>query len=119
MKAYSEDLRSRIIAAVDQGKPRTEIVATFQVSQASIKRYLKQHRERGNLKAKAIPGRPATKRKALQAGLVAQLEAHPDVTVEEHCRLWEAQGGIKVSRATMGRAIAQLDWTRKKTHQGK
>jgi hypothetical protein len=55
MQAYSQDLRQRILHTVDQGKPRAEIVKTFEVSRATIKRYLKLRRETGEVRAKAIP----------------------------------------------------------------
>src|SRR2546421_11492077 len=61
MKAYSQDLREHVLRAVDQGLSRTEIVRIFGVSSASIKRYLKQRNETGNLAPKAIPGRPPKK----------------------------------------------------------
>lgn len=114
MKAYSEDLRNRIVHAVDQSKPRAEIVVTFQVSQATIRRYLKLRRETGGLSAKPIPGRPPHKRRAVKIGVRAQLEASSDATLEEHCRLWVAEHGRTVSTSTMSRAIKQLNWTRKK-----
>jgi transposase len=59
MKAYPYDLRQRILRAVDQGRPRKEIVSMFGVLLATIKRYLKQRRETGDVQAKPIPGRPA------------------------------------------------------------
>src|SRR5437763_1285263 len=67
MKAYSEDLRERVVHAVDQGYPRAEIVKMLGVSLATIKRYLKQRRDQGHVKAKAIPGRTPKKLAALQA----------------------------------------------------
>jgi len=114
MRAYSQDLRHRILHAVDQGKPRAEIIRTFEVSRATIKRYLKLRRETGEVRAKAIPGRPSKKGAALQAGLLSQLEAYPDATLAEHCHLWETTQGVHVSSATMSRAIQCLAWTRKK-----
>jgi hypothetical protein len=65
MRAYSYELRQRILSAVDQGKSRAEIIKTFDVSRATIKRYLKLRRETGDVKPKAIPGRPAKKGAAL------------------------------------------------------
>ncbi len=114
MRAYSQDLRRRILHAVNQGKPRAEIIKTFEVSQATIKRYLKLRRETGEVRAKAIPGRPAKKGAALQAGLRSQLEAYPDATLAEHCELWESEHSMQVSTASMSRAIHRLGWTRKK-----
>src|SRR5260370_1309287 len=54
----------------------------FGVSLASIKRYLKQRRATGDLSPKAIPGRPSKKYAALEAGMLAQLQTHPDSTLE-------------------------------------
>jgi Homeodomain-like domain len=39
MKAYSEDLRKKILQAVDRGMPKSEAAKTFGVSRSSIKRY--------------------------------------------------------------------------------
>jgi transposase len=55
MKAYSQDLRERILRAVDQGDQREEIIKVFGVSRATIKRYLKARRETGQVKAKPHP----------------------------------------------------------------
>ncbi len=115
MKPYSQDLRERVLRAVDTGLARADIVKTFAVSPATIKRYLKQRRETGHVKPKAIPGRPGHKGAALEAGLVAQLQAHRDARLEDHCQQWEAEHGVQVSTATMSRAIKRIGWTRKKS----
>jgi transposase len=114
MKAYSVDLREKVLRAVDQGYPREEIVKLLGVSRATIKRYLKQRRETGTVTPKAIPGRPPKKLGPLQAELVAQLQAHDDLSLEEQCRLWEQSHGVRVSTTTMSRAIKRVGWTRKK-----
>ena len=114
MKAYSTDLREHVLKAVDQGYPRAQIVKMFGVSLATIKRYLKQRRETGDLRPKAIPGRPSKKYAALQAGLVAQLQANPDLTLEAHCQLWESTHGTWIDHTTMSRAIRRVGWSRKK-----
>jgi len=114
MKAYSKDLREHMLRTVDQGHPRAEIVRMFGVSLATMKRYLKQRRETGDLSPKAIPGRPPKKYAALEAGLVAQLQAHPDSTLEAHCQLWESTHGMWVDHTMMSRASSRVGWTRKK-----
>jgi transposase len=114
MKAYSQDLRQRVLRAIDQGKSQAEVAETFAISTATIKRYLKARRERGQVLPKQIPGRPNIKGAALQAGLLEQLETNPDVTREQHCQMWEERTGIKVSTASISRAQMALGWTRKK-----
>jgi transposase len=114
MKAYSQDVRRRVLRAIDQGKSQAVVAEMFAISTSTIKRYLKTRREHGNVLPKAIPGRPNVKGAALEAGLLEQLRAYPDATREQHCRMWEATHGIKVSPASITRARQALGWTRKK-----
>ena len=115
MKAYSEDLRLRVVAAVDGGMPRSMAARLFGVGRATVKRYLALRRETGALAPRPRPGRRSAGREALRAGLLPQLRAHPDATIAEHCRLWECASETRVSAATMSRVIARdLGWTRKK-----
>ena len=71
-------MRQQVLRAVDEGIPRAEIIERFQVSRATIKRYLKQRRETGNVLSRPIPGRPPRKQAALLMGVPALLEAHPE-----------------------------------------
>lgn len=114
MRAHSQELRQRVLRAVDEGKSRAEIIERFQVSPATIKRYLKQRRQTGNVRPRPIPGRPNVKGRALRAELGRQLEAHPAATLADHCRIWETEHGIPMSSATMSRAIRAVGWIRKK-----
>jgi len=116
MKAYSKDLRIRVLDALDRGTPRAEVVRLFGVSVATITRWRRRRRETGNLAPSPRLGPPAVKMGALRAGLLPQLEAQPDATLEEHCRAWERTRRVRVSTATMSRVIAgHFGWTRKKS----
>ena len=115
MKAYSIDLRERIIESVESGTPREDVAKTYLVSLPTIERYVRLKRETGKLESKPIVGRPSRKGAALHTGLSLQLQAHPDAYLEEHCRMWEERHGMKVSTATMSRAIKRLGWTPKKS----
>lgn len=114
MRAYSQDLRERVLRAVDEGKPRAQIIELFHVSRATIKRYLKQRRETGTVLPRPIPGRTPKKGAVLQAHIIELLHERPDARLEDYCQLWETQHGIKVSPSTMSRAIRQANYTRKK-----
>src|SRR4051812_11424040 len=113
MKAYSEDLRERVVRAVVIGTPRDKVAGMFAVSVPTITRWLRLKRETGSLAPKPIPGPPALKRDALVAALPERLAEHADGTLEEHCSWWQERTGDEVSTATMSRAITALDWTRK------
>lgn len=112
MRAYSQELRDQVLHAVDEGISRAEIIERFQVSRATIKRYLKQRRETGNVQPRPIPGRPPRKKAALQKGVQELLEAHPQASQREYCQWWEAEHGMRVSRTSMSRAIHALGWMR-------
>ncbi|SRR6266566_5478257 len=119
MQASSQDVRHRVLQAIDAGQSQATVAKTLGVSVAPIKRSLKQRRETGHVLLKALPGRPAVKGAVLRAHLRAQLEAYPAVTREEHGRLFQAAHGITVSPASISRTRAALGWTRKKTLNGK
>jgi transposase len=115
MKAYSKDLRIRVIDAVDRGSSQLVVADRFMVSVRTIKRWLQRRRKSGHLAQSPRPGPPARKMGPLRTGLLAQLEAHPAATLEEHCAHWAEAHGVQVSTATMSRVITQhFGWTRKK-----
>ncbi len=120
MKTYSKDLRLRVLAAVDAGKPREQVAKTFSVSMPTIKRWLKRRRQTGDVEPKPIPGRPSRKGALLQRWLPHHLEANDDLTLEEHREAFEEEFGQTVSTSTIGRAIASLPdgpWPIKKSHR--
>src|SRR5215207_3875992 len=95
MRPYSNDLRLRVLAAVDRGMPREEIARVFGVSAPTVRRYLKLRRETGGVEPKPVPGPPARKGAALEAALPTQAKANPDLTLEEHCELFEEAEGAR------------------------
>ncbi len=117
MNAYSKDLRLRVLEAVDRGVPRKEVADLFGVSLSTIKRYIKRRRAGEDLEPRPSPGR---KRRILatseeKRALWEQLEKNDEATLERHCELWEEKRGVRVSLATMSRAIREkLGWTLKK-----
>ena len=115
MNAYSKDLRIRVLAAVDRGERREEIVRLFGVSVATVGRWLRRRRESGEVAPRPSPGRtPSILRTAEERrALRRQLEQNDEATLEEHRELWERERGVLVSVATMSRAIRRLGWTYK------
>ena len=56
MKAYSLDLRTRVLAAIDGGMSRADAVCTFHVSLGSIKRWLHLRQTSGTLASRPRTG---------------------------------------------------------------
>jgi transposase len=117
MNAYSKDLRLRALDAVDRGLPREEVSELFGISRSTIKRLVRRRKAGEDLKPKPSTGR---KRRILataeeRRALWKQLEENDEATLARHCELWEERRGVRVSLATMSRAIRQgLGWTLKK-----
>ncbi len=116
MRTYSLDLRERALAAVDRGMPRKGAVGVFGVSLATLKRWLKRRQETGSAAPKRRPGmrRRVDASAEQRRDLWRQLEENPEATLERHRETWERERGVRVSVATMSRAIRRLGWTYKK-----
>jgi len=56
MKAYSEDLRERVVRAVAIGTPREDVAGMFAVSVPTIERWLRLKRETGGGGTSAAAG---------------------------------------------------------------
>src|SRR5713101_4916815 len=114
MKAYSEDLRQRIVQAVNDRYSQPIVADRYNVSLNSVKRYVKQWRATASLAPQPRPGRPRAIPPAIHAALVAQFDADPDATFAMYCDQWEGATGVRVSQSTMYRAQQRIGWTRKK-----
>ena len=114
MKAYSIDLREKVVAAIDRGMTRAAAAAAFAVSLSTVKRWLRRRRQTGATRPRPIPGRPARLGATLDAGVEERLRAAPDATIAEHCAAWQEATGHAVSPSTMRRAVVRAGWTRKK-----
>jgi transposase len=119
MKAYSKDLRLKVLDAVDRGMARKEVARTFGICVPSIKRWLKRRRETGDVEpSPRRPGPVARKGALLDGWIPNQLENNPDLTLEEHCEAFEEDSRVAVSTATMSRRISRLSpggWPLKKS----
>jgi transposase len=117
MEIYSKELRIRVLAAVDRGMPRREVVEIFSISLTTLKRWIKMSREGKDLSPGVSTGR---RRRILstpeEEGLLwEQLEVNDDATLQRHCELWEQKTGVRVSISAISRAIRQkLGWSYKK-----
>jgi transposase len=114
MRAYSLDLRRRVVAAFEAGTPWPEVVRLFGVSRATLNRYRKRLRDGASLAPGHSPGRPRGVAPPDEPLLEARLRDAPDATLADHCRWWREERGETISVPAMRRAIRRLGWTRKK-----
>ena len=114
MKAYSVDLRERVLDAIAQGLSLKEVARLFQVSEGSIKRWRKRRRDGGSLEAVSPPGRPATINAGGEGVVHRLVQATPDATLAEYAEQWNALEDKSLSQWTFGRAVRRLGLSRKK-----
>ncbi len=115
MDAYSEDLRKKIVTAVEQrGMGQSEAARTFDVSLSSVKRYVKKVRQGRSLSPGKAPGKRPIIDESGRRLLELDLKERPFVTLRERCEYLRAVAGLEVSRSVVWRTIKRMDSTRKK-----
>jgi transposase len=115
MRAYSLDLRQRVIAALDAGQSVATVADRVSVSPRSVRRYRQQWRAQGSLATRPRPGRHRKIPAEQEDHLLTQVQTFPDATLREHRQRWHEQTGVWVSEATLCRALQRLTWTVKKS----
>lgn len=113
-KALSLDLRIRVLAAVDAGGSHRQVAERFGVSAASVSRWRRLAREKGDARPGPLGGDRRSGRVEAQAELIhALLEEKPDITVEE-LRAALAERGHAFGYGTLQRFFRRHGITRKK-----
>jgi transposase len=114
MKAYSLDLREKIVAAVGCGMSKAQAARTFGVGATSVKRYVKLAEEGKPLNPGKAPGRKGKLGGSGIKLLEEDLRVRPAITYEKRADLLCELLGIRVSKATICRMIKRLGYTWKK-----
>jgi transposase len=113
MKAYSEDLRKKILEAVDRGMPKSEAARTFGVSRTSVKRYAAARREGRPLTPKKHPGSKPKLDERARKLLEADVEDRPAITLKDRCRFLKEMVGVSVSESTLSRLLRKMGFVPK------
>jgi transposase len=115
MKAYSIDLRKKIVESVRRGVSKNETARRFGVNRSTVVRYLKRLDETACLAPKkALGSRPKLDESAMRL-LKEDLKARPWATHKQRKEFLFAARGVEVSEATICRAIKKhLSHSRKK-----
>lgn len=115
MKAYSEDLRKKMVDAVEQrGMQQNEAARLFDVSFSSVKRYVRKSRQGRPLSPGKAPGKhPAMDQRARKL-LEEDLKERPFLTLQDRREYLGAVASVDLSRSTLRREIKRMNSTRKK-----
>jgi transposase len=113
-QSYSQDLRARVLAAVDRGGRVYDIAALFEVSVSYIYKALARRRLHGIETALPRTGRAGRKLEGHLDALAAHLAAHPDATLAELTAWSQRERNVTVCVATMWAALQALGLSHKK-----
>src|SRR3712207_60289 len=119
MRAYPEDLRKKIVAALERGMSKAHAARTFSVSLSSVKRYARTVRQGESLMPKKSPGRPRKVDEKAQALLEKDVEERPAATVSQRRRFLEHITGTEMSDSTVRRLMKRLGFSQKNGQWGR
>lgn len=116
MKAYSLDLRQKIVDAYAQGNlSQRQLALQFRVALSFVEKLLKQYRETGSIAPKVRTEQTPTKLDSEQLSVLAQLvEANNDATLAELREQLRQKTGILIGRSTVDRMVKKLNLSIKK-----
>lgn len=112
-KPYSEDLRARVVGAVDGGVSRRQAALRFDVAISTVVHWVERWRSTGSVAAKPMGGDHRSLLLGERDWLLGRIEAVPDLTLEE-LRDELKQRGVSVGYGTVWRFFAREDVTVKK-----
>lgn len=101
MKAYSLDLRERVVKALSTGKSIREVSEIFGVSHDTVRRYQLRHEQGEGLQPRPRLGRAPRVSVEEQESFVVMLRENPNATLDEMSALWEERTGVSLPRSTV------------------
>jgi transposase len=114
-QSYSEDLRARVLAAIDGGMAARSVAAVFRVSVSYIYKALIRRRRTGDVSASSRRGhRPRKLTPAQEAALAAHISAHPDITLAALQTWLVGKHAVRLSNGAIWSAVDRLGLSFKK-----
>ncbi len=82
-KPYSQDLRERVVAAVEGGLSRRQAAALFDLGIRTVIEWVRRLRETGSAAAKPMGGNRRSRLAEERTWLMGRIAAEPDLSLEE------------------------------------
>ena len=115
MKAYSQDLRERAMAALEAGQTQAEVAAQFRIHKSTLEKWWYRWRDTGSCAALPLAHGPQRTLRAAESFLRAEVKKRPDATLSELCERVEEAKGLVASPSMMCRELQILNLPRKKS----
>jgi transposase len=117
-KAYSLDLRKRVVRFVEDGHSRRAAAARFEASVSFVVNLVKAFRSRGSLEARPSGGRRHAKLEPHRTFLLAQIDERADITMPELAAALAAATGETADPASLSRWLIRAGYRFKKNPAG-
>ena len=115
MKAYSEDLRQKVMQAIEQcGMSKPQAARLFGVSLSSVKRYARLARRGESLAPRKGGGRPPKTDETTERLLEEDVHQRPTATIGDRRRFLHSATGKSLSTSTVKRLLKRMGFSRKK-----
>lgn len=114
VKAHPIEIRSRVLAFVEEGHRHREAARHFRVSPRFVNDMVILKREHGGLEVKARGGRRRSKLAPYEDWMQARLIEKGDLTLDEIVVELASVHGVGVHRASVGRWLHRLGLSHKK-----
>jgi transposase len=115
MKAYSEDLRQKVVQAVHQrGTSKSQAARLFGISLSSVRRYTRLADRGESLTPRKGGGRPPIADDATRKLLEDDIRTRPAASVKERLRFLESFAGKTLSEPTLRRLLKRMGFSEKK-----
>src|ERR687889_2451333 len=115
MRAYSEDLRQKVVEAVEQhDTSKSEAARLFGISLSSVKRYTRLASRGEPLTPRKGGGRPPKADEFTRKLLEEDVRARPAATVGERRHFLRTMAGKSLSEPTLRRLLKRMGFSRKK-----
>lgn len=111
---YSQDLRMRVLAAIDEGMSKTKVHQQFKVSRSTVDDWLRLRTETGKVEAMTDYPRGPAPALADSPELREFIEHHHHTTLGQLADAWFKVQGQRLSTATFSKTLKRLGYTRKK-----
>ena len=115
MRAYSNDLRIRVLADCDGGSGTRAVAAKYRVSESWVRRLKQTRRETGRTGPAAHAGGRAPGWVTHADAIRAAVAAAPDATLAEY----RGRFRLPLSKSALARALVVLGLSRKKVAPGR
>lgn len=118
-RPYSEDLRLRVVHAVESGKTTREVGELFEVSPGFVSKVHQLWRHSGGVQNKPIGGYRRALLEPYADVLIEQLSKHPSMTLKELQHWLETEHALTISIAALDKFLRLKLGFRYKKNRGR